>query len=376
MFGESAEMDKNGLINNYLRLARKNLEEGISPESYLHKVQELDPNCPEIVGIRNSWAQIKAGIQNHLDQEKRDSEIAKRYDPKRFLSTELPKVSDDSDQILDLMKDEQFSDHAERFVQEFCNEYLGMVGKYVSRFDELNSKVRMRTKRKESGYKKRSDNTATNGEIEELYKLAAKMANTGIVPAGNLYRILATPELSKYIGEDKKVELIKAYYSVRNRVQNNDGYPKSFYTYSHSADSFLLMTPYGIESGVTFRFTNYKTDYKTEFQELTRNLSSVSESLQAEIKKSNSGCYIATAVYGSYNCPEVWTLRRYRDYTLAETWYGRAFIHFYYAVSPTIVKWFGKYQWFDDMWKPVLDIMVLSLKSKGYKDSPYNDKNW
>ena len=37
-------------------------------------------------------------------------------------------------------------------------------------------------------------------------------------------------------------------------------------------------------------------------------------------------CYVATAVYDSYNCPEVWTLRRYRDYKLAETWYGRAFV--------------------------------------------------
>lgn len=37
------------------------------------------------------------------------------------------------------------------------------------------------------------------------------------------------------------------------------------------------------------------------------------------------GCYVATAVYGSYDCPQVWTLRRFRDYTLAETWYGRAF---------------------------------------------------
>ena len=53
------------------------------------------------------------------------------------------------------------------------------------------------------------------------------------------------------------------------------------------------------------------------------------------------GCYVATAVYGSYDCPQVWTLRRFRDYTLAETWYGRAFIRAYYAVSPTLVKWFG-----------------------------------
>lgn len=30
-------------------------------------------------------------------------------------------------------------------------------------------------------------------------------------------------------------------------------------------------------------------------------------------------CYVATAVYGSYDCPQVWILERYRDYTLAET---------------------------------------------------------
>lgn len=62
------------------------------------------------------------------------------------------------------------------------------------------------------------------------------------------------------------------------------------------------------------------------------------------IPKQNGGCYVATCVYGSYDCPQVWTLRRYRDYTLAETWYGRAFIHTYYAISPTIVRWFGTTQ--------------------------------
>ena len=67
--------------------------------------------------------------------------------------------------------------------------------------------------------------------------------------------------------------------------------------------------------------------------------------LSANTQQSSS-CYIATAVYGSYDCPQVWTLRRFRDDTLAETWYGRAFIHTYYAISPTLVKWFGNKTWF------------------------------
>lgn len=88
------------------------------------------------------------------------------------------------------------------------------------------------------------------------------------------------------------------------------------------------------------------------------------------------GCYVATAVYGSYDCPEVWILRRYRDDTLSKTWYGRAFIHTYYAISPTLVKWFGNTAWFKNMWKPKLDKMVERLNSEGVSDKPYNDKNW
>lgn len=92
--------------------------------------------------------------------------------------------------------------------------------------------------------------------------------------------------------------------------------------------------------------------------------------------KASGGCYVATAVYGSYDCPQVWTLRRYRDDTLAKTWHGRAFIHTYYAISPTLVKWFGNTDWFRNMWKPKLDKMVSNLNSEGVENTPYEDKKW
>ena len=91
---------------------------------------------------------------------------------------------------------------------------------------------------------------------------------------------------------------------------------------------------------------------------------------------SSSGCYVATAVYGSYDCPQVWTLRRYRDDTLAETWHGRAFIHTYYALSPTLVKWFGDTAWFKNMWKPTLDRIVERLNKNGVADTLYQDRQW
>lgn len=87
-----------------------------------------------------------------------------------------------------------------------------------------------------------------------------------------------------------------------------------------------------------------------------------------------SGCYIATCVYGSYDCPQVWTLRRFRDYTLDETWYGRIFIKCYYAISPTLVKWFGNRKWFRTFWKNRLDTMVSKLNNIGIDNTEYSDK--
>ena len=98
--------------------------------------------------------------------------------------------------------------------------------------------------------------------------------------------------------------------------------------------------------------------------------------MQEVLKTPVGGCYVATCVYGSYDCPQVWTLRRYRDDKLASTWYGRAFIRTYYAVSPMLVRWFGKTKWFKNMWRGKLNSMVMRLNSNGVLDTPYKDKKW
>ncbi len=87
-----------------------------------------------------------------------------------------------------------------------------------------------------------------------------------------------------------------------------------------------------------------------------------------------SGCYIATCVYGSYDCKEVWRLRRYRDYYLDNHWFGRIFIKLYYSISPTLVKLFGNKKWFKKISKKLLDKKIVKLIKKGYEDTPYNDK--
>lgn len=91
--------------------------------------------------------------------------------------------------------------------------------------------------------------------------------------------------------------------------------------------------------------------------------------------RSYDGCYVATCVYGSYDCPEVWTLRRYRDLTLKKTIPGRAFIKTYYAISPIIVRWFGDTGVFKAFWKKRLDKIIAKLQAEGYQSTPYHDKD-
>lgn len=85
------------------------------------------------------------------------------------------------------------------------------------------------------------------------------------------------------------------------------------------------------------------------------------------------GCYIATCVYGSYDCPEVWTLRRFRDDILEKNILGRLFIKAYYSVSPKLVSHFGDSTLFRSVWRKSLDKLLLKLRKKGIEDTPYTD---
>ena len=94
--------------------------------------------------------------------------------------------------------------------------------------------------------------------------------------------------------------------------------------------------------------------------ESVQRLESAINDSRGEQKK---GCYIATAVYGSYDAPEVWVLRRFRGSSLAPTPAGRLFIRAYYAVSPVLVRWGGEsLRW---LARPALGRFVKHLRAAG-----------
>ena len=60
--------------------------------------------------------------------------------------------------------------------------------------------------------------------------------------------------------------------------------------------------------------------------------------------------------------------------TLDNKFLGRIFIKVYYAFSPTLVKLFGKQNWFVCACKSILNKIVNKLQNEGIATTPYNDK--
>jgi hypothetical protein len=76
------------------------------------------------------------------------------------------------------------------------------------------------------------------------------------------------------------------------------------------------------------------------------------------------GCYIATAVYGSYDAPQVMTLRRFRDDTLRNSAFGRWFIRTYYRLSPPIAEKLKNAKLINSLVRSLLDKWVARLNKK------------
>ena len=209
-----------------------------------------------------------------------------------------------------------------------------------------------------------SAQTIGNGAFWNCTKLSSVLLgqNVKVIDGGAFYSCTALKE-------------VVFPESVERIAGDSDYSPGAFYNCS-SLRKVVIKGETKVYNGMAFGNCPIETvdaseQWKRENYSLFKCLSSYAPQAQ-----SNNGCYIATAVYGSYDCPQVWTLRRFRDNTLAESWYGRAFIRIYYAVSPFLVKMFGHANWFKKLWRGRLDNMVEKLQLRGVESSPYCDREW
>lgn len=72
-------------------------------------------------------------------------------------------------------------------------------------------------------------------------------------------------------------------------------------------------------------------------------------------------CFVATAVYGSYDCPQVMALRRLRDERLLPDPLGRAAVSLYYAVGPYLAMVVGNLPWLSKAVRHILNAVVKKI---------------
>ncbi len=222
-------------------------------------------------------------------------------------------------------------------------------------------------------YKLTGQREMTNNQIDELLDILETWASKGSPEASWVLGIMIA---EGYI-YSKDIDAVKQHFkNAENFIEKLKG------NAGRSDFDFKVFSPISqdeiikqAEAGI-YHSKFYKAKHKNDSIQMKKQENVSYNNTENTNSDSSGGCYVATAVYGSYDCPEVWTLRRYRDNQLSKTWYGRLFIYTYYKISPVIVKFFGDTKWFKNMWRGKLDKIVKKLQNSGVEDTPYNDIDW
>ncbi len=358
----TVKVDNSAFVQKYLANARraKQKEDWKETEKYYNLVEQNDPTNIEAI-FYSSFAQIKTAL---LEAETKD----KRRSVFNILIKGVSVIDDNYDNT---------NEELPKLLIEIMDDIKGLKNGTIVPTTHLQEYVTR------NGYGNIVDRNQVveNDSLDVTYAMINDVVNAYMDSLANII-VAHSPELIKKLFMEN-LGVLYMDSEVSEKVAGHiEGYltPKqAFVEIAKQVKVDEQSTKDSINAQINEIAKKICPYYTTggalwdKFRERTRDELRKTHPDSKALKK---GCYVATAVYGSYDCPEVWTLRRYRDNTLAITWYGRAFIHTYYAISPTLVKWFGNTNWFKNMWKPTLDKMVTKLNNNGVEDTPYNDRQW
>lgn len=129
-------------------------------------------------------------------------------------------------------------------------------------------------------------------------------------------------------------DLFGNFKSYTKEIVNND-YFKDIMKYAKIAlENYENLTSQQKEFLLSNEFYNGKINvFRNVVSEFPKEVERINNQ---EDKK--GGCFIATAVYNSYEAPEVLVLRKFRDDILLRSTIGQIFVKLYYTFSPPIAK--------------------------------------
>ena len=163
--------------------------------------------------------------------------------------------------------------------------------------------------------------------IKELYKQANLFVEANKLIKDEIIEYLAKFPVVNYFFSKELKENIK-----EQAIQTLDEYvrhPKGREILKNEIDRIKMKYPLLYKETSIYNFYN----------EILKVISQASYTRTIYQETSGKGaCYIATAVYGSYDSDEVLVLRRFRDEILKPTKVGRKMVAFYYKYSPYLSK--------------------------------------
>ncbi|ULQ58659.1 hypothetical protein K7I13_08810 [Brucepastera parasyntrophica] len=183
------------------------------------------------------------------------------------------------------------------------------------------------------------------------YKVIDVITIDGLPTAKTLY-IAATHSIEDG-NYEKAVKQLKEIIKIKPNCHESwwalyvcHNYFDQYYEYKDKYGNSGPITKAQIMSNSINKFANRAIEYapKDISEQYKQNIKESVDFIEAvtrgdfdQKQKGKSGCYIATAVYGSYECHQVMKLREYRDNTLAKNAAGRFFIRIYYTISPHLL---------------------------------------
>lgn len=163
--------------------------------------------------------------------------------------------------------------------------------------------------------------------------------------AGGIFNSESPPDSPEFSMASRKA--IKEIETRRNKMWRGEGpVPDTFPEYVYYRTRLEVQNQFGItpdEMGL---------DRQT-VSEMVKICIAALAPKYAENQPQKSGCFVATACFGSPDQPVVTTLRGFRDSHLTRTSLGRAFIQWYYVNGPALASWIAS--------KPAARLIVRSL---------------